>query len=32
MVFDPTTIAIEFNSKLRRVYDMANILEGAGII
>jgi hypothetical protein len=31
-LFEPTTLANDFNAKLRRVYDMTNILEGGGII
>jgi hypothetical protein len=32
LTFDPNMIVNEFNAKLRRVYDMLNILEGAGVI
>jgi len=29
---EPSLVAAEFNAKLRRVYDLTNILEGGGII
>lgn len=29
---EPANVVAEFNAKLRRVYDLTNILEGAGII